>query len=651
MAFGKQNTKLKTKVFKYRAYEPDQPKLVNDNLFLCNRLRNKLIEIGRKYRDLKDECLRKHDPGLPQMERELEDLQNEITSLEEKLKKDNQTEGKRNRKSELPALKKKRTALKKQINTRKKELRATQYSEEVEKKQAEYDELRKNCGPNSKKLQAAKQELISLKKQNSSGYVLELFELQEHERNEIDTATKESELFWSHINQIKDSASRAMSTSNPRFRRFDGTGGLSTQIQMRNNKSAIPDVYMPNQWFYITGEGRKRHASLRIGSEARKPVMIHFDFMYHREIEGEIKSVAIHKRKVATKTIWELHITCSAASFASDIAHNDKSVAVDVGWRDTEYGLKVAHAKASDDYEEILYLPPWLCERWKRIETISSARDTKFNEIKDKLVQWIKTADDLPDWFKERTSHIHQWKSQRRLASLILFWRDNRFPGDETIFELLDGTKDGAMARKGVNRGSSKQLTDEQKDHLDMWNGWRNWDKHLYEYSENLRKKAIDCRLDLYRKFAARLARKYGRVIVEKNDWSHTMRKASVDKASNDHIKKGQRIASPGLLVDILCKKIHSFEKIDPRNTSKECHMCGYVNSTLQGESTWTCIACNATWDRDYNSCVNLLARAGVETKTLEPLERRVATTYDDWGDTIEAPLENGVVSCAGSTT
>lgn len=49
-------------------------------------------------------------------------------------------------------------------------------------------------------------------------------------------------------------------------------------------------------------------------------------------------------------------------------------------------------------------------------------------------------------------------------------------------------------------------------------------------------------------------------------------------------------------------------EKVSPRNTSKTCHVCGYVNPAVKvGMNFWICPVCGENHDRDINAALNIL--------------------------------------------
>jgi hypothetical protein len=82
---------------------------------------------------------------------------------------------------------------------------------------------------------------------------------------------------------------------------------------------------------------------------------------------------------------------------------------------------------------------------------------------------------------------VATWRSVGRLAALVLRWRDDRFPGDAAVFDVLEA--------------------------------WRKQDKHLFEWEANLRRAAVDWRTTQYYEFAKKLALAYREVVVEDADW------------------------------------------------------------------------------------------------------------------------------------
>ena len=50
--------------------------------------------------------------------------------------------------------------------------------------------------------------------------------------------------------------------------------------------------------------------------------------------------------------------------------------------------------------------------------------------------------------------------------------------------------------------------------------------------------------------------------------------------------------------------------KVSPKNTSKTCHACGFINSeVVLGVEHWKCLVCSMEHDRDVNAAFNILAK------------------------------------------
>lgn len=50
--------------------------------------------------------------------------------------------------------------------------------------------------------------------------------------------------------------------------------------------------------------------------------------------------------------------------------------------------------------------------------------------------------------------------------------------------------------------------------------------------------------------------------------------------------------------------------KVNPKNTSKTCHVCGYVNPKVKvGVYRWKCPICSSEHDRDINAALNILSK------------------------------------------
>lgn len=64
-----------------------------------------------------------------------------------------------------------------------------------------------------------------------------------------------------------------------------------------------------------------------------------------------------------------------------------------------------------------------------------------------------------------------------------------------------------------------------------------------------------------------------------------------------------------GMFRQMISYKGH-LEKVNPKNTSKTCHICGYVNPKVKvGINYWKCPVCGESHDRDINAALNILSK------------------------------------------
>jgi hypothetical protein len=120
-------------------------------------------------------------------------------------------------------------------------------------------------------------------------------------------------------------------------------------------------------------------------------------------------------------------------------------------------------------------------------------------------------------------AHMHQWRSQARMAGLVLRWRDQRFDGDAHAYALAEA--------------------------------WRAQDKHLLEWQANQLKSVFDWRKNLYREFAAQMANDYAVAVLPKIDWRQFNRDDIEDETPNvvrSAMAECRRLACVSNLVDAI---------------------------------------------------------------------------------------------------
>lgn len=124
-----------------------------------------------------------------------------------------------------------------------------------------------------------------------------------------------------------------------------------------------------------------------------------------------------------------------------------------------------------------------------------------------------------------------------------------------------------------------------------------------------------------------RLNNLYNKLTSQRDDFLHKLSREyvntydmiSVEDLSIGNMVRNRRLAqsildsSWGKFFSMLSYKAESagkiFVKIDPKNTSKECSVCGSIRDMPLSQRTYTCSQCGNVMDRDINAAINILNR------------------------------------------
>jgi putative transposase len=81
----------------------------------------------------------------------------------------------------------------------------------------------------------------------------------------------------------------------------------------------------------------------------------------------------------------------------------------------------------------------------------------------------------------------------------------------------------------------------------------------------------------------------------------------------NHHLARSIHDASWGMLISLTTYKAEyaggAVKLVNPRNTSKECSICGNIQSMPLSQRTYICTSCGSRMDRDVNAAINIRNR------------------------------------------
>jgi len=312
-------------------------------------------------------------------------------------------------------------------------------------------------------------------------------------------------LYWGSYTLRERAAEQARKGHmDPKFHRWDGTGLIGVQLIGGLPVSEIAtgtffqidpvdlqvDPDDPNVWDRRTPRCERRRKCrtrmrIRIGSDAKTPIWAEFPLMLHRPLpaDGIVKwAVVVRERNGLGKYSdeWSAHLTISRV--AEPVKLRSGIVGINVGWRQRPDGsVRVACWDGDDGEHGELLLPEKV---WRghsdlsdkpegqlaKTDELRSLRDKLFNGAADDLRAWLKEhKGNIPSWLRDQTKGIAQWRSKkgkigptRRLAKVIINWRDNRFDGDEDIFKRLEG-------RRVAHVHAQQELFDQVMSDLRSW--------------------------------------------------------------------------------------------------------------------------------------------------------------------------------------
>lgn len=537
---------MATRIYSYGAKAPQPLQFVEYQLFAAHRYRNKLVEIELKRRAASDAALIAAFPDLQALHATMTAEEKKVEEAVAKIAASNA---------------------------------AARLRTQTKEQKAEVKRLRRDF--------YAARKLYALRRK--AAYADEAFvktseQIADSANEEVKAARAACNCYWGTYLTVEQAAMAFRKGAPPHYRRYGREGRVAVQLQ---GGLSVADFMAGTDTRLRCGPHatgiRTRTVSLRVGTADKAPVFATIPvFFADRPLpEGaSIKWAWMLARRTGTHVQWFFQFTLTGddALFAKEQAPSGR-VGIDVGWRLTDEGLRVAKWMGSDGRSGELVLEHRFLSRWSKSDSLRSIRDRNFNDIRTQLGEWKGTHKaELPDWFTERTKTLHLWRSQAQLASVVIHWRMYRFAGDAAMFDAAEA--------------------------------WRKQDKHLYDWQEFNRAKAQRWRDDKYRNFAAMIRKGYQTAAVENTNWADMQelkpleQRASVD----DAMRKNQKIASVGRLLQLIAEGQAVLEKCPAENTTRLCSACGQLTGEINAAALFhTCAHCGITLDQDENAARNLL--------------------------------------------
>jgi len=405
------------------------------------------------------------------------------------------------------------------------------------------------------------------------------------------------------VEQAQDAARKAplydgAEPNDPRFVRWDGEGSVGVQLQGGapaesiigdgDTRIQIAPAELGGLASPVRAERRRAARTtlrLRIGSEGRAPIWAEWPMIMHRPLPhgSTVKRAVVSRRMVGRRDVWSVEITVTMPVAWQHEPCGSGAVAIDVGWRLIDGELRVAVARGSDGADHELRIGPELLSALTYHEHLRAIRCRNFDAAKAALLESLPSLN-RPQWLTEATSHLHQWRSERRLSRLANTWRERRFGGDTVAYDALEA--------------------------------WRYHDQHLWDWEAHQQPKAVRRRRELYRRWAAKLARQYDVAVVEDFDLrAFATRPALEDDTEDETAPRKQRVLAAvsvlrGAIENAMLARGGSMVYGYCADSTRECWKCGHTEAfDAAANLVRSCPCCGTLCDQDENAARVLLAR------------------------------------------
>lgn len=358
------------------------------------------------------------------------------------------------------------------------------------------------------------------------------------------------------------------------------------------------DVNNPTAWDKSIARAERRRrmetrAYLRVGSdENRKAVWGSIPVMFHRPLPAGavVKEAAIGREKIGSKYRWNLTLTVKYEEKKQVV--NDGVVAVDLGW--AQETLKDADGRI----------------RVAGVR-VKDAQSETFEEFC------------LPSDFGKKLEFLDSLKSRldkhtNDAFDAISEWRKNN--ETQVLKDALDSAEASLRARKALGRtppiGHIRALVWALRKKEVVCDGlqvilekWYERFTHLSEWIANGRDNLLAWKKDHYRRFAYKLAMGSKILLLDADDFAK-MAKIPAPESGKKSIKNDLRhLAAPSMLRDAL-EQAFGEGKVFYSSfaaTSRTCSQCGHLNEELGAMRTFKCAACGYENDREANATANVM--------------------------------------------
>lgn len=481
----------------------------------------------------------------------------------------------------------------KELRSRLATLRADRRSSEAEK-----DQVRAQFKAAVLEVRTGLDEVKRARKANAEENRALMRELNADRLRRVGEAQAQAGLYWCGRTEVlrnyEVARRRAMSEGRRlKPRQWNGTGTVCVYFQKGLNVCGVfgdngrlqIDPIPEDAWKSPSRSVRRRLARTRVrmriaADSDLSPVWLELPMTMHRPLPdgGVIRWATIIREQVGISFRHRLLLTVREPA-PSVIERPFEAVGVDVGWRVTPDGLRVAYWYGTDGRHGALVLPLSDLAAFRQIDSLQSTITAAHDQARSFLQPYFK-GQAVPETLAELAVVALSSPSPRTLVKMFEEWKTNRLLGDEDGFASISA--------------------------------WHKQHVHLWTWQANLRDQLIRRRRELYRRFAADLAGRFRCVFLK----DVQLLRISARRPAERNVIPAQQQHRFIAAISVLSRIVqHAFEKqggimtrTKAARATMSCHSCGALDEWNPAATlTHTCSKCGLTWDQDYNAARNVL--------------------------------------------
>jgi len=446
-------------------------------------------------------------------------------------------------------------------------------------------------------------ELAARRKALRDAHAPQLAKLEETRRQTIKAARRDSHLWWPHYQTILaefDAARRKVFRQGGSLhaREFGDvikfTVVFPKGLPVRDFiDGRAPTALLSGQINADPGASRQRsqhHASLliaidRVMVDERKGYrQLQFPILFDRPLpdDGVIRSITVRRDHIGTTPAWRAQFLLNLPPQAplSD-APRGSACGVDLGWRMTDRGLRIACWAGSDGEKGEVLLPPRWIEKAKHLDSLRKRIASSSQAAATEVLTACREQPTAESEVAIMTALCGYEKRSTRILERL-----------HAIYGIGD-TLSTAVSR------------------LKQW--WNEARRDINE-AAHLGKHLADARASIYQEAALGLARQYGTIVIE---GLNLARIADLqERATSRAVRLAMKWAAISTFqhwVKHQAAKHGATLRVEPSmDTTQECAACGHINRQDTRNPILTCGRCGVMADQDENAATNLMRAAEV---------------------------------------